>query len=78
MKYEEITTLKKEHKLINKQGFCPRCKQPWLNYGAVEFEDDMCYFPWHCDNCGLEGEEWYSLEFNGHNVVNENGEQIEL
>ena len=31
-----------------------------------------------CKNCGLEGEEWYSMQFTGHNIYNENGDCIEL
>lgn len=37
----------------------------------------MCYFPWKCLTCKHEGEEWYSLEFVGHNVIDENGNNIE-
>ena len=68
----------KKEELTNKQGICPRCGEIIDNYQEIQFEGDMCYFPWHCDNCGLEGEEWYSLEFNGHNIIDENGEEIEL
>lgn len=68
----------KKEELTNKQGVCPRCGEIIDNYGAIEFEGDMCYFPWHCNKCGLEGEEWYSLEFTGHNIFDENGEEIEL
>lgn len=69
--------IKKEN-LINKMGICPNCKEKNLNYGAVQFENVFAYFPYKCNNCGLEGEEWYSMEFAGHNVYDENGEEIEL
>ena len=38
----------------------------------------MCYFPWTCPNCKHEGEEWYSLEFAGHNVIDDNNDCIEV
>ena len=38
----------------------------------------MCYFPWECLTCKHKGEEWYSLEFIGHNVIDEDGNNIEL
>ena len=47
-------------------------------YGAIQLEGESAYFPYKCNNCGLEGEEWYSMEFIGHNVYDESGELIEL
>ena len=62
----------------NKCGVCPRCGKEDLEYGSIELEDNMCYFPYECKSCGLEGEEWYSMQFTGHNIYNENGDCIEL
>lgn len=63
----------------NSQGVCPICgSEGTLDYGAVEFEGDMCYFPWKCIECEHEGEEWYVMEFNGHNVLDEDGNNIEI
>ena len=34
----------------NNIGKCPFCNnEGTLDYGAVEFEGEMCYFPWHGD-----------------------------
>lgn len=63
---------------INKCGVCPRCGNEDLEYGSIKLEDNMCYFPYECKSCGLEGEEWYSMQFAGHNIYNENGDCIEL
>lgn len=63
---------------INRQGYCPRCEHLNLDYGSPRFEDTMVYFPWKCKDCGLEGEEWYSMNFQGHNVYDEEGNIIEL
>lgn len=64
--------------ISNNKGYCPFCGKNNLEYGAVRFEGEMCYFPWECLTCKHEGEEWYSLEFIGHNVIDENGNNIEL
>lgn len=62
----------------NEQGVCPKCGGGSLDYEAARFEDDMCYFPYTCEECGQEGEEWYSLDFQGHNIITEDGETVEL
>lgn len=61
----------------NDKGCCPFCGEDNLEYGTVRFEGDMCYFPWECLDCKHEGEEWYSLNFAGHNVF-ANGDNIEI
>lgn len=67
----------KKEDYTNEQGLCPKCKSGNLNYGVAEFEGDMLYYPYTCDDCGQQGEEWYSLEFSGHNVITDD-EIIEL
>ena len=68
----------KEKEIINNQGICPVCGQMIDNYESIQFEGDMAYFPWHCDKCGTDGEEWYSLEFAGHNYYDKEGNKIIL
>jgi transcription elongation factor Elf1 len=58
-------------KLVNKQGVCPFCGHDNLVYNAIEIEGDMAYFPWRCERCGHQGEEWYEFIFMGHNVKDE-------
>jgi C4-type Zn-finger protein len=65
--------LKESQFKSNKQGECPVCGKQDLDYGAAEFEGDMMYFPWTCNQCKAQGEEWYSMEFTGHNVNTEEG-----
>jgi hypothetical protein len=62
----------------NEQGECPKCHGKDLNYGTAEFEDNVVYFPWVCPECKIEGSEWYRMEFIGHNIITEDGEEIEL
>ena len=64
----------------NKQGTCPFCGSDNLDYQPVEMQDDgMMFYPWTCQNCKAQGEEWYSLTFVGHNVIDpDTGEEIEL
>ena len=58
----------------NTQGKCPRCRGMHLNYEAIELTGDMCYYPYTCEDCGQQGEEWYNMEFAGHNVLD--GEEL--
>lgn len=67
-----------EKEIINNQGICPCCGEMIDNYQEIEFEGEYAYFPWHCDKCGTDGQEWYKLEFAGHNYYDENGEEIIL
>lgn len=65
-------------KYKNEQGKCPKCGSHELEYESIRVEGDMAYYRYTCNDCGQEGEEWYSLEFAGHNIYAENGEIIEL
>ena len=58
-------------------GKCPFCNSEYLDYGNIQLEGDCCYFPWTCYGCGNHGEEWYNLNFTGHNVY-VNNELIEI
>ena len=62
----------------NEQDRCPKCGSYDLDYQAIKYGDGMCYYPYKCKKCGQEGEEWYSMEFAGHNVITEDGDIIEL
>ena len=68
------TNLKEEEKphtfgfKSNKVGECPVCGEQDLDYQELQPEDNMVCYPWHCDNCGAEGNEWYDLTFTGHYV----------
>lgn len=64
-------------KYINEEGRCPKCKGMNLVYGTLEIESGMCYYPYTCKDCGQLGEEWYSMEFAGHNVL-DGEEWVEL
>ena len=65
-------------KLVNQPGICPNCQSRQMDYDIVCNEGDLCYYPYKCLDCGMEGEEWYRLSFVGHNVIDEDGEIIEL
>lgn len=57
----------------NNQGVCPCCGDENLEYGVAQFEGESMYFPWECQSCKETGEEWYSLDFIGHNVNTDDG-----
>ena len=59
----------------NEVGKCPFCNSYNLDYDCVNNEDNLCYYKWQCLECKHEGEEWYSLNYIGHNVYNNNGDQ---
>lgn len=61
----------------NEQGKCPYCNSLELEYGVAEFQhDELVFYPWKCKHCGRTGEEWYELNFIGHN--DDEGNIIEL
>jgi C4-type Zn-finger protein len=63
----------------NEQGVCPFCGEVGtLDYDCVNNEGNMCYYKWHCMNCNHDGEEWYTMEFIGQNIIDENGDNIEV
>ena len=43
---------------MNKQGVCPKCGGYNLDYQAIKYADEMCYYPYKCEDCGQEGEEY--------------------
>ena len=61
----------------NRQGECPRCHSTDLNYLSQETADDEIYYYYRCEECGQEGEERYSLVFQGHKIYTDDDE-IEL
>jgi len=43
------------------QGECAECLSDNLDYGVLEVDDDQVMYPYHCRDCGHDGEERYSL-----------------
>lgn len=54
------------------RGQCPCCGNGNLSYDSAKFDGDDINYPWECQDCGSNGSEWYSLEFSGHNVKENN------
>jgi hypothetical protein len=50
------------------QGTCPNCKGIDLDYDTIKVVGEEVYYPWTCNDCGTKGQEWYYLEFTGHNI----------
>ena len=63
---------------MNVQGRCPKCHGYNLDYQPIDYADDMCFYRYTCDDCGQQGEEWYSMQFAGHNIATEDDDWIEL
>ena len=47
-------------------GKCPKCGSENLNYGSLVIEGEGLKYPYDCEDCKFEGEEWYDLEFSAH------------
>jgi len=51
-------------------GSCPKCGCHDLNYGEMEFVDgNAVYYEADCNDCGAVLHEWYTLEFDGCDVM---------
>jgi hypothetical protein len=68
---QESTEIMSEWGEYNVQTFELYCKEK-------NEDTSVIYSPTKCEDCGQAGEEWYRLEFVGHNVITEDGEIIEL
>ena len=70
---------KKCHRITsNTEGVCPFCGYNQLEYDAIELEEGMAYYPWSCPQCKHQGAEYYNMTFAGHNVIDANGEELEI
>ena len=49
-------------------GFCPRCNEAELDYGGTKLVDEAIGYFYVCENCNLEGIEWYNLVFDCHTI----------
>ena len=47
-------------------GICPVCGNEDLTFEGMRADGDLNIYPWKCDECGAEGEEQYTVTFNGH------------
>lgn len=46
------------------EGICPKCgTKGQLEYDAVEMDEYQLYYPFHCEACGADGKEWYTLVY---------------
>ena len=52
----------------NEEGHCPKCGSFNLNWGDTETSDHYISYTYSCVDCGTEGQEFYALIFDGHNV----------
>ena len=45
------------------KGKCPNCNSEDLDYDAVELEGESLFYPFVCNNCKANGQEWYNLKY---------------
>lgn len=48
-----------------KQGLCPNCNSIELDYQSVEWGDNYVYYPFTCQKCNAECQEFYDLVYSG-------------
>lgn len=58
-------------------GKCPYCESDDIEYGALDFDNDITFvfYPCKCNKCGKEFNEGYTLEYTG--MYNEDMDEIE-
>lgn len=63
----------------NKDGWCPICNAQ-LHYEGLEDTglDDMEYYRWNCDKCGAQEEAWFKKVFQGHTLIKDDGDNVDL
>ena len=44
-------------------GHCPKCESAEIEYRALEWQDESCYFPSSCLDCKLEFKEHYNVVY---------------
>jgi len=54
---------KQAKKNIQKQGFCPKCGAPDLEYGSSDIDGESLGYEYNCNACGAYGREWYNIEY---------------
>lgn len=62
--------------IMNRQGYCPFCGKPSLEYSKEFFHNDNIVFPWKCEECGASGREVCRLDFLYHENCEKDGEFI--
>ena len=45
------------------KGKCVNCLSDNINYDSFQYEGDYGYYPYKCDDCGNEGEEYFNLVY---------------
>lgn len=66
---------KKKKEIRREAGVCPKCGEQNLSYETIlqVSEEGVCY-PYICNDCEFEGNEWYSIEFSEHRT--KEGEEV--
>ena len=63
------------NKYINKAGVCPVCGSNNLKYEPVVFNGENAIFCYTCEDCHIDGEEVYYMEFIQHRFWDEEKEE---
>ena len=61
----------------NAKGVCPMCGSYNLNWGDSDINDNYLGYEYECEDCGAQGQEWYRLVFDGHEIYNKETQEYE-
>ena len=56
------------------QGRCAKCGSDNVDYGSSELDGEGIYYEMACVDCGVDMHEYYSLTFEGIDVLNPEGD----
>jgi len=44
-------------------GKCANCGSENIDYHAAEPVEDLMCYPYHCNDCNTDGNEWYNMQY---------------
>jgi transcriptional regulator NrdR family protein len=69
--------MRRKKKMVKTHAMiCPICGNENTVEDSSGFEDMCAYTRNHCEICGAEWEENYSVEYCGYNIADENGQTV--
>ena len=57
------------------EGYCPFCGDSDIDYYDTDFDSPFLFYKCECRQCKKEFLQVYKMEYDGVNVVDENGEE---
>lgn len=55
--------MEKKNPVVHECGICPYCGSDDVEYGSMEMDCGSLSYEMHCNKCGEDSKEWYSVEY---------------